>query len=576
MSAPGQAPLCEGFAPSRWFDEQVRELRPAPGVRLVLNAPSRMRADVPVRLVVFATPNGNTIEQTLGCRLANGVDWHFDIQHVAAQIRRLREVAPEQDIVLACVEAEGLSWPAWRARHGGGGAGIRPIVAAACAALPAAEVRIDLCAHSGGGSLLWGFLEDGDRIPDQVERIVFLDANYSYAPAQHGEPLRAWLRRAPRHRLVVVAYDDRNVEYQGKKVVGPDGGTFRASQRMIDALRQPFALRRSLQGALEWTQSDDRQVTFVRHTNPDNRILHTALVGEMNGLLYALTVGDPQAKAWGTFGGPRAYGDWIQAEPGLGVAAPPPTTAKPGLPPRPLDAVGGHEVMRAVADLPLAQREARLACELERGNLPDFLRQPALVEFEGEDSTGARHRVRLRVASDYLAVGDDRDFVRVPLTPAVAQRVADRFGLSLPTRRMVDEVYRHAEVVLAPQALGEPRQAVATFLEHDRLVETQRQGRRLGLLVAGIKKDVVVTPRLGTRPGAVAIYGWHRQDGEPIQPLYLGHVATYVDYSHGVRLVWPTVEIDGGVRALAEVLLDPRLHTLLSDEGPVPRERQRY
>jgi hypothetical protein len=51
------------------------------------------------------------------------------------------------------------------------------------------------------------------------------------------------------------------------------------------------------------------------HPNPENKILHTALVGDMNGLLHVATLGTPHESDWGTFGGPRAYTKWIQPEP---------------------------------------------------------------------------------------------------------------------------------------------------------------------------------------------------------------------------------------------------------------------
>jgi len=41
-------------------------------------------------LILYALPNGNTIEQTKGRRVAEGLDWHFGIQHIAAQTRYLR------------------------------------------------------------------------------------------------------------------------------------------------------------------------------------------------------------------------------------------------------------------------------------------------------------------------------------------------------------------------------------------------------------------------------------------------------------------------------------------------------
>ncbi len=43
----------------------------------------------------------------------------------------------------------------------------------------------------------------------------------------------------------------------------------------------------------------------------------------------------------------------------------------------------------------------------------------------------------------------------------------------------------------------------------------------------------------------MAIYGWHKPDGTPIQPLTTVHVDWYVDYSHGVRLAKRTVKVDG-------------------------------
>src|SRR3954471_3223315 len=87
----GVAVPLPGFRPGAWFGEQVREEWTAGGVRVHVTAPPRLVPWKPTRLVVYATPNGNSIEQTLGCATTPGLDWHFDIQHVAAQLRTLRE-----------------------------------------------------------------------------------------------------------------------------------------------------------------------------------------------------------------------------------------------------------------------------------------------------------------------------------------------------------------------------------------------------------------------------------------------------------------------------------------------------
>src|SRR3954453_15662797 len=121
---------------------------------------------------------------------------------------------------------------------------MRRVVEAVRAWVPGENVRISLAGHSGGGSFLFGFIDGGDAIPDAVERIVFLDANYSYSDADHhGDKLLAWLRGDAERQLVVVAYDDRNVTLSGKKVVGPDGGTFRATERMYQRFSKnvPFS-----------------------------------------------------------------------------------------------------------------------------------------------------------------------------------------------------------------------------------------------------------------------------------------------------------------------------------------------
>ena len=79
----------------------------------------------------------------------------------------------------------------------------------------------------------------------------------------------------------------------------------------------------------------------------------------------------------------------------------------------------------------------------------------------------------------------------------------------------------------------------------------------------------MLSPRLWNEPGRVAIYGWHRSAAAPIQPLSTVHGARYADYSHGVRLVGHTVWLDGVPKSIFELLADPLLAPLLSDEGPV-------
>jgi hypothetical protein len=555
LAGPLSAADLPGFRRSPWFDEQVREEWVSDGVRVQASAAKDYDSKKPTRLVVYATPNGNSIEQTLGCEKADGLDWHFDIQHVAAQVRTLRALVPKENVVLACTEAEGLSWPAWKRRLADGPTRIRKAVETVRGWLPKGDMRITLAGHSGGGSFLFGYLDGGETVPAEVERVVFLDANYSYSDdSKHGDKLLAWLKGDLSRRLVVVAYDDREVTLDGKKVVGPDGGTYRATERMRKRFAKDVELSETTSDGFVHRVGLNGQLALHVHTNPKVKILHTALVGEMNGLLRGLTDDWPKP-AWGTFGGPRAYTKWVQPA--------------PGIPKRPADALGGRAFFARLGVMKPAEREAAIADEIGRGNVPDFLRAFHKLKVTAKDTTGKERSAILEVMPDYLAVGSDTDFVRVPMSPTTAAYIADRFGCCLPTRKIVDDVYNAASVKLEPKPLTTDRESVATFLKHHEIIEGQRAGKMLGELVAGVKKDVVVSNLLGEKPNRVAIYGWHKSDGTPIQPLSIVHVRTYVDYSHGVRLVKRTVTVDGRERDLRHVLASPDLSPLVSDEGPI-------
>jgi hypothetical protein len=549
------ADLLPGFHHSPWFGEQVRERWVEGTVRVLVNAPETVDPKRPTRLIVYATPNGNTIEQTLGCAKADGLDWHFDIQHVAAQVRRFRELLPKENILLAVVESEGLSWPAWRRTTPDASARIVRVVNGFRDLVPGSPSRVTLTGHSGGGSFMFGFIEGADAIPECVDRIAFLDANYSFDADKHAAKLLTWLRGDDHRQLSVIAYDDRSITIDGKPVVGKDGGTFRATRRMLDAFGKDLKFVESVTGPFQAHTALDGRLAVYIHPNPMNRILHTALVGEMNGLLRVLTDGDPKGPNWGVFGGPRAYTKSVQPV--------------PGIPPRPSDADGGTAVFKRLAALSPADREEAIAREFLRGNLPDFLRNFQSIMVRGGDKAGKEHTATIAVMPDYLAIGSDSDFIRVPMTPQTAQRIADAFGCSLPTRKIVDEVHRNAAIKLDPIPLTEARETVETFARHNALIVKQRDDWKPGELASGIKKDVVITNRLGEKPTRVAIYGWHKADGTPIQPLTIVHRETYVDYSHGVRLITRTVTVDGKPRDMRHALHSPDAAGLLTDEGPI-------
>jgi hypothetical protein len=241
-------------------------------------------------------------------------------------------------------------------------------------------------------------------------------------------------------------------------------------------------------------------------------------------------------------------------------------TQRLSLPPRVATAETGSAFYANVFAVDRAQREELAKKEILAGNVPLFLRSFVEVTTSIVAADGNRINAVYFVLPDYLAIGSDEDFARVPLTPMAAQVIADSLHCFLPTRKLVDDIYRSAKVKLEPVPMYALRDSAVTMYQHNLIIEGQRR-LRAGL-IAGIKKDVVITGKLSRdpKPDRVAIYGWHRMDGKPIQPLYTGHVNWYVDYSHGIRLVHRTIYVDKKPMDYIDVLKDRTLKALLCDE----------
>jgi len=236
------------------------------------------------------------------------------------------------------------------------------------------------------------------------------------------------------------------------------------------------------------------------------------------------------------------------------------------LPPRPATAPTGSDFYKSVFNVDRGQRELAAEREILSGNVPAFLRSFVPIETSIAAPDGRTIRAVYYVLPDYLSIGSDSDFARIPLTPMTAQPIADSLHCFLPTRKMVDDIYRAAVVKLEPVPMYALRDSAVTMYHHNLIIEGQRRLRKG--LIAGIKKDVVITSQIprDPKPDRVAIYGWHKLDGTPIQPLYTGHVNWYVDYSHGIRLVYRTIYVDGKAMDYMDVLKSQRLRPLLCDE----------
>jgi len=243
------------------------------------------------------------------------------------------------------------------------------------------------------------------------------------------------------------------------------------------------------------------------------------------------------------------------------------------IPPRTSSALTGTQFAESVAHMACQQREHAILSSLLDGNLPAFLKKLVPVRLSYQIVGGATVAATIFVMPEYLAIGSDTDFLRIPMNLHTAVAVADRFGFVLPTKKIVDAIFEQSASRLTPQPLPAGPQMTSTeyYQQHNSMIDEQAQARAIsqGALVAGHKKDVVLTNRLNRMPDRIAIYGWHRAKGDPIQPLSTVHGAGYADYSHGIRLVAGLVLIEGRLRSVYNILRDVALAPALSDEGAI-------
>jgi hypothetical protein len=242
--------------------------------------------------------------------------------------------------------------------------------------------------------------------------------------------------------------------------------------------------------------------------------------------------------------------------------------------PRNPTAQNGTQIIGSITNLSLENRESYILSEVLNGNIPDFYRNMLSITDSALIGSVYKH-ITYYVIPDYLALGCDSNYFLCPMTPILGQIVADTLNCILPTRKMVDRIWSAAVVKMQPSSIPPSSQmtTVPVFAQHNSTVWTQRQtffpGNPLGNLVSGNKKDVVISNLIYSSPAPerVVIYGWHYPSGVNIQPLYAGHIDTYADYSHGIRLIQNEVYVDGDTMLATEVLKSATLNSLLSDEG---------
>lgn len=199
--------------------------------------------------------------------------------------------------------------------------------------------------------------------------------------------------------------------------------------------------------------------------------------------------------------------------------------------------------------------EMMIAAEVAKGNIPSFCRPEngKTIGMKGPDGT----IVKFKAGRDYLAIGTDSDFIRVPMTPVLAQTLSEQYGWGLPTGPMTDAIHDTAEIKIKGVGYvrdGHPEdqaqmQGTGFIARHNYEINQTLGPQALAdlksgkSLAAGFKKDLIIAPgAVGNPRGPLYFRGLYGDGVNPTQH-HPAHEWSYYDYSHGFRPIYGNVVI---------------------------------
>ncbi len=307
-----QAQTLPGFAATVMFEEQEFTITDQwKDVVININAPLQLNSAAKTYLVFYALPNGNSIEWTKGKKVKPGDDWHFDIQHIAAQTRYVRQLDKKNNYIIAYVMAAKKSWPAWKRSTPDSILIIKNIVDSISQLFRNYQPEIILNSHSGGGSFIFGYLDAVENIPVNLKRISFLDSDYGYEETKHTNKLVTWLQQSKENKLLVLAYNDSIVIYNGKPLVSATGGTWYRSRLLYRNLAAAFDFSTIADTAFISHTALNRRIQIILKENPAGLIYHTEQVARNGFILSLLSATKFDKKKYFTYFGERVYEKFI-------------------------------------------------------------------------------------------------------------------------------------------------------------------------------------------------------------------------------------------------------------------------
>jgi hypothetical protein len=188
-------------------------------------------------------------------------------------------------------------------------------------------------------------------------------------------------------------------------------------------------------------------------------------------------------------------------------------------------------------------------------------------------------KITYRVMPDYLMI----EGIRVPMTGVTAQRIANHFGMTLPTTKMEKQIWDAADTKIPPKPMSAGGVIGGKYYTGQEVVNSkintsdtsvafndklnkELEGKN-PTLVAGHMKSIVQPED----PNRLGITGWRFSNGEPIQKgnISMHDIDQHSEYASGTRLVSDEVEVklpDGKVvkTTMDKLLSDPTLYKAVS------------
>ncbi len=242
--------------------------------------------------------------------MQDGDDWHFDIQHIKAQTKFVRQTDTNTNYIVAYLENDLKAWTNWTAKYAGQHL-TKQVIDTITSVIGIKKAGIHLNSHSGGGAFIFDLIKQEQKLSKKIKRLTFIDSDYRY-DSTYTDALVNFLKRSSSSQLTVFAYNDSIALLNGKPFVSPTGGTWYRTKLMVSHLASHIQLNHEQEGQMTtYTSTLKGKINIYLLDNPERAILHTKQV-ELNGFIHSVFVNTRFENKGYTYFGKRAYDELIE------------------------------------------------------------------------------------------------------------------------------------------------------------------------------------------------------------------------------------------------------------------------